>query len=256
MSMTPSILFALSMALAAPAALSAQQADTVELRSAPPPNLRWRAVGAAAAAVALTALFDPTIARTAAGHQSDRLTRVSDNLDRFGEVSVIAPVLIGTAAVGLIARQPELLRLSVRTATAITFVTAVGQATKFAVGRKRPFQDADLGGTDFDPFGGGSTSFPSGHTAAAFALATTLGDAIGDPVARVGLYALATATGAARIALQKHWASDVVAGAALGVLGGKFAAGKVRLFGLRAPRMLVTPDAVVTGFSVPLPRVR
>ena len=37
---------------------------------------------------------------------------------------------------------------------------------------------------------------------------------------------------------------------------GKIAAGKVKFFGLRAPRILVTPDAAVASFEVPLPRIR
>ncbi len=58
------------------------------------------------------------------------------------------------------------------------------------------------------------------------------------------------------MAQQKHWASDVAAGAAIGILAGKLATGDVTFLGLKAPRVIVTPDAVVTGFSVPLPRVR
>ncbi|MEO5826109.1 MAG: phosphatase PAP2 family protein [Gemmatimonadales bacterium] len=219
-----------------------------------PRRVEWTAVGTTAAIVAFTTLFDPALARAAAHDQSDALIRFSDNVDRAGELSVIAPVVLGTAAVGLITHRPEVLRLSVRTATAIGLVSVVVQGIKLTVGRSRPFQDPDFDGTDFHPFSGGSTSFPSGHTAAAFALATTLGDAIGSTVVQGGLYAVAAGTGWARIAQQKHWASDVVAGAAIGILAGKLAAGRVMLFGLAAPRVLVTPDAVVTGFTIPLPR--
>ncbi len=230
--------------------LSAQVRDTVSVH-----KVGWTTVGATAAIVAFTALFDPALARAAAHDQSDALIRFSDNVDRAGEVSVIAPVVLGTAAVGLLTHRPEVLRLSVRTATAIGVVSVVVQGIKLTVGRSRPFQDPDFDGTDLHPFSGGSTSFPSGHTAAAFALATTLGDAIGSTVVQGGLYVVAAGTGWARIAQQKHWASDVAAGAAIGILAGKFAAGDVTFFGLAAPRVLVTPDAVVTGFTIPLPRV-
>ncbi len=110
--------------------LVAQGTDTLS-----PHRVGWPEVAATAAIVAFTALFDPALARAAAHDQSDALVRFSDNVDRFGEVSVIAPVLVGTAAIGLLAKRPELLRLSVRTATAIGTVSAVVQATKFAVGR-------------------------------------------------------------------------------------------------------------------------
>ncbi len=238
-----------ALALATP--LSAQADDIASVR-----NVGWTAVGTTAAIVAFTTLFDPALARAAAHDQSDALIRFSDNVDRAGELSVIGPVVLGTAAVGLIAHRPEVLRLSVRTVTAIGVVSVIVQGIKLTVGRSRPFQDPDFDGTDLHPFSGGSTSFPSGHTAAAFALATTLGDAIGSTVVQGGLYVVAAGAGWARIAQQKHWASDVAAGAAIGILAGKLAAGEVTFFGLAAPRVLVTPDAVVTGFTLPLPRIR
>lgn len=239
----------ITLSLATP--LMGQVGDTV-----PPRKVGWTAVGTTAAIVAFTTLFDPALARAAAHDQSDALIRLSDNVDRAGEISVIAPVILGTAVVGLLTDRPELLRLTVRTATAIGVVSVVVQGVKLAVGRSRPFQDPDFDGTDLHPFSGGSTSFPSGHTAAAFALATTLGDAIGSTIVQGGLYVIASGTGWARIAQQKHWASDVVAGAAIGILAGKLATGRVTFLGLAAPRVLVTPDGVVTGLSVPLPRVR
>lgn len=60
-----------------------------------------------------------------------------------------------------------------------------------------------------------NNSFPSGHTALAFSSATTLYRRYG---ARYALpaYALATFTGAARVAAKKHHWYDVVAGAAIG----------------------------------------
>ncbi len=62
-------------------------------------------------------------------------------------------------------------------------------------------------------------SFPSGHTARAFAAATTLhrryGWEIGFPA-----YALATLTGGARVGAKKHHWYDVVAGAAIGTASG------------------------------------
>ncbi len=65
---------------------------------------------------------------------------------------------------------------------------------------------------------GGSESFPSGHSAAAFSGASFLqlryGWAYGLPA-----YALATYVGWSRVYAKEHWTSDVVAGAALGIGG-------------------------------------
>jgi hypothetical protein len=62
-------------------------------------------------------------------------------------------------------------------------------------------------------------SFPSGHAAATFALATVVARQYPEKrwVAPVA-YGLATLTAASRVAENRHWTSDVVAGACLGVL--------------------------------------
>ena len=62
-----------------------------------------------------------------------------------------------------------------------------------------------------------STSFPSGHTLAAFCTAVVLADRAGE---RAAYLAFASAVGASRIHLGDHHASDVVGGAAIGVLLG------------------------------------
>lgn len=69
------------------------------------------------------------------------------------------------------------------------------------------------------PDGSGNDSFPSGHTAAAFAAATYLSiryrDSLGGSVPL--LYGAAALTGVARVKADKHYAKDVVAGAVIGV---------------------------------------
>jgi membrane-associated phospholipid phosphatase len=63
-------------------------------------------------------------------------------------------------------------------------------------------------------------SFPSGHTATAFTGAHILFREYGEasPLAGIAGYAVATATGLLRIVNEKHWLSDVVAGAGVGIL--------------------------------------
>ena len=69
------------------------------------------------------------------------------------------------------------------------------------------------------PDGSGRLSFPSGHTATAFALSTVLARRHGP---RIGLpaYALAALVPAARIGARKHHFSDAVAGACIGTAAG------------------------------------
>jgi hypothetical protein len=68
-------------------------------------------------------------------------------------------------------------------------------------------------------------SFPSGHTATAFASAEFLKQEYNDvsPLYGVAGYAIATGTGILRLYNNKHWVSDVVAGAGFGIASTKIA---------------------------------
>lgn len=75
------------------------------------------------------------------------------------------------------------------------------------------------------PNGLNNYSFPSGHTATAFASAEFLRQEYGDVSVwyTIGGYTVATATGVLRMYKNYHWFSDVAAGAGLGILSAKFA---------------------------------
>jgi membrane-associated phospholipid phosphatase len=94
------------------------------------------------------------------------------------------------------------------------------------------------------PDGENRHSFPSSHTAAAFATASVLQDGYGWKIGAPA-YALAAYVGAARVVHNKHYLSDVVFGATLGLAGGRFA---VRTHGGRTIAARVVP--VPRGASV------
>jgi Membrane-associated phospholipid phosphatase len=75
------------------------------------------------------------------------------------------------------------------------------------------------------PDGSDQYSFPSGHTAAAFATAEFMRQEYKDvsPWYGVGAYAMAAATGYLRVYNNKHWAGDVVAGAGIGIMSTRLA---------------------------------
>jgi membrane-associated phospholipid phosphatase len=81
------------------------------------------------------------------------------------------------------------------------------QGTKLAVGRQRP------DGSD-------SMSFPSGHSASTFATATVLQQHFGWKVG-VPAYTFAGFVAASRMASSKHYLSDVVLGAGIGIAAGR-----------------------------------
>lgn len=70
------------------------------------------------------------------------------------------------------------------------------------------------------PDGSSNNSFPSGHTANAFTSATFLHKEYGlvNPLYSIGAYSMATFTGLGRNLNNRHWISDVLAGAGIGIL--------------------------------------
>jgi membrane-associated phospholipid phosphatase len=84
---------------------------------------------------------------------------------------------------------------------------ACAAVLKAAVGREQPNGQDDK-------------SFPSGHTSNAFAMATVAERHYGWKVG-VPAYLVAGLMGASRLHQDKHWLSDVVAGATLGYIAGR-----------------------------------
>jgi membrane-associated phospholipid phosphatase len=67
-----------------------------------------------------------------------------------------------------------------------------------------------------------NSSFPSGHTTAAFSAATVFAvEYRNKPYIPIIAYSMATLVGLSRITENKHWATDVLCGAALGYLNGR-----------------------------------
>jgi membrane-associated phospholipid phosphatase len=95
---------------------------------------------------------------------------------------------------------------------------AVGEALKELCGRARPPLLFTKGVYGFFPFAGDymHASFPSGHTLRIFSSMTALGLVL--PRLRVPALALAVIVGASRVPALKHYPSDVLAGAFVGVV--------------------------------------
>ena len=136
----------------------------------------------------------------------DRAAAVVSNLADYGVIWVLV------AALKARRRGPNRRRAVVALAVAGFSSLVVSRVAKEAVARQRP--DDHLVTSVRTP---SSSSFPSGHTLAAFCTAFVLGDTDGQTAANVGF---ATAVAASRVHLRAHHATDVLGGAAIGsVLG-------------------------------------
>jgi membrane-associated phospholipid phosphatase len=163
-------------------------------------------------------LGDRSVREEAQEHRSgtsNSLARVGNSL---GEWTIVVPALGAGYLAGEIAGSSDLKRVMLHAGAAAALATGVSSGLKYSIGRMRP--DA-AGGFQLRPFSG-SNSFPSGHTAVAFALATSLADETDDGWSDYALYGAATLTAMARVNDNRHWASDVLAGALIGHLSARW----------------------------------
>jgi membrane-associated phospholipid phosphatase len=137
--------------------------------------------------------------------------RLSKSACKFGNIGggfyVQAGASLATYAIGRATGTPQLASLGGDLVRAQILSQLFVQGTKFAVGRQRPD-------------GSNSLSFPSGHSASAFATATVVQEHFGWK-AGVPAYTFAAFVGASRLASSKHYLSDVVIGAGIGIAAGR-----------------------------------
>ncbi len=135
--------------------------------------------------------------------------------------AAFAAVPVGLAAVAFAgdgSYRPALVAVAAEGAAAV----AIG-GLKNVLRRERPYvAEPDIAvrirGARIHGVGEHSYSLPSGHSALAFAAATSV--ALAHPRAAVPSYAWATTVAAARLWHGVHYPSDVVAGAAIGFVAG------------------------------------
>ena len=141
--------------------------------------------------------------------RNDFLPEFHRTLDNYLQVTPAA-ITVGLKALGVPSRS-SWGRLALSSALSAGVMATVVNGLKYSTHQTRP------DGTD-------TRSFPSGHTATAFTTATILSKEYGhlSPWVSVGAYAVATTTGLMRIANNKHWLSDVMAGAGIGILSTEF----------------------------------
>lgn len=116
---------------------------------------------------------------------------------------------------GLATKNKDLQRSAVKTCIGLGLNTLVTTGLKYGVNRPRPYEtypDLVIRRTSTGPY-----SFPSGHTAYAFSLATSATLATKKWYVAVPCYVYAGTVGYSRMRLGAHYPSDVLAGALIGI---------------------------------------
>ncbi len=195
----------------------------------------WKNVGYFALAEVALSFADKPIQRNALTLRNDNKTvrGISDYVTRFGGTYEIY-TLLALGAQGFIFKNQKLKTTTLLATQAYLTGGAVETVAKFISGRQRPnYFDGTLTGaspTFHGPFYTGqdvngtyiNSSFPSGHTTVAFAAATVFAmEYKNKPLIPIISYTAATLIGLSRITENKHWATDILAGAALGFLTGQ-----------------------------------
>ncbi|MGZ9038744.1 MAG: YjbH domain-containing protein, partial [Burkholderiales bacterium] len=169
----------------------------------------WLRAGAIGAGLVLSSsILDNRAYRYARDHAG------SSGLDNLVKVGDALP-WIGFAAAGALAldgSDPRRSRTGYAAVEAGVTAAALATGLKYVVGRARP--TTGMGRKEFNWLSSDDAywSFPSGHTAVAWALATPFALEYDMP----WLYGLAALTNLARIGSREHWVSDTVASTLIG----------------------------------------
>ncbi len=195
---------------------------------------RWWEAAIVVGTIGAATLADRGLNGWIQSHRSQGADNVARAFKNGGEPEVTFGIGGGILAAGVIGGRPALRRRGGRVLLSLAAAGLTTAAIKKATGRLRPAESTDP--FLFKPFSS-HDAFPSGHTTMAFALATSLSEEIHNRWATAALYTAATGTAWSRMNDERHWLSDVLAGAAVG-----FTAAKI--IERHPPRFLADRDAV------------
>lgn len=179
----------------------------------------WLTAGAIVAGEVMLYSVDTNLDRYFA-NQSEN---IPDGLKEFGwtlgkpqySYLIIGGIYVG----GLLTKNEKVRRTGVLLISSASALGLFQTATKYVVGRARP--KANLGKHDFDMFSSEAShhSFPSGHAIISMTLAHALAKQFDNIWIKMGIYAVGAITPISRMWERAHWATDVVFGTVIAVLG-------------------------------------
>ncbi len=142
-----------------------------------------------------------------------------NNISRIGASYTLLPVVAGFYTYGVLKDDPKPREVGVLGGEALLDSLIVVEVLKTVAGRNRPDNPSNPG-----HFFKAGDSFPSGHAIESWSLASVIAHEYGhgSKVVPIVVYSLAGVVSAARFAAQRHYASDIVAGGAMGWFLGRY----------------------------------
>lgn len=201
-----------------------------------------------AGATALTYSFDHDIRQKIQSNRSSGLTRTTDAGSLAGNPFIHLGLAAAVYGAGIAADSPRWKETGEMLGEALILADASSFVIKEAVGRGRPGATSAKG--DFKPLGfkNDYDAFPSMHTASSFALASVMAATSETIAMKSAYYLAATFVAFSRVYKNRHWASDVVFGAALGELCGRV----VTSYHVKKERAAILPQAYESGAGLAL----
>jgi len=155
----------------------------------------------------------------------ERRTSGSDDffgfVTNFGDGGYLCGFMLGLFTAGEIAASDGLRKTALLSFESFLLSSAFTSVLKVIPGRARPYTGE--GSHSFHPFSSRSayTGLPSGHSSAVWSVATVIADRTDSVFIDAACYGLSTLTSLSRIHQDKHWASDVLIGSAIGYFTAK-----------------------------------
>ena len=180
----------------------------------------WMTAGLVVGGTGLFIGLDEEIRDAFEDNRSSTTDDLSNIFEPFGNGAITIPALAGFYIFGHFDENDKAKRTALIATESFLITGLYTTILKVTFGRHRPSTgDSSI---TFDGFTTDHNSFPSGHTSTAFAIATVFANEYEEvPYIKPISYGLATLTGLSRMNDEKHWASDVFLGAALGYFTSK-----------------------------------
>ena len=165
---------------------------------------------------ALIYVFDQEIQDWAQDQRSSTSTDFSKVVRNLGHGTFLAGFIAALYASGELSKNNNLRKTALLSLESWVTSGIIVWSLKFVTGRARPKTGESK--STFHLFSTRSSfhSFPSGHAASAFAVATTIAEQSEKNLIDVLVYSLATLAALSRVHDNKHWFSDVFFGSAIG----------------------------------------